>query len=40
MRNDILLRRSILKDNGIRYLEYLESTGTQYIDTGILTNDK
>lgn len=40
MRNDILLRRGILKNGSIQYLEYLESTGTQYIDTGILTNDK
>lgn len=40
MRNDILLRRGILKDTSIQYLEYIESTGTQIILTDYYPNPK
>lgn len=40
MRNDILLRRSILQSDSIQYLEYIESTGTQVIVTDYYPNPK
>ena len=36
--NDVIFNDSLVK-NGYKKLEYIESTGTQYIDTGVVANE-